>query len=262
MKRGWIKLYRKLSDNKLWTSEPFTRGQAWADLLLLANHKEDFFYVRGNRVVVERGQVGWSQLGLSKRWSWSRGKVKRFLNELEIDQQIVQQNNFVSSVITIINYEEYQGDGQQTVQQTDSERTADGQQTDINKKIKNDNNGKNAKKEDLKDIFPFEEIISHLNEILEASYKHKTEGHRRLIKARWAEGYRLEDFKKVHITKFNEWRNTDLAAYLRPETLYSNKFASYLNQKSGQSRVSDKVAKSAGAVQRFIERGEKDEQIS
>jgi len=138
MNLGWVKLHRKLSDNKLWTSEPFTRGQAWVDMLMLANHKEDFFYVRGNRVTVQRGQLGWSQLGLSKRWSWSRGKTKRFLNELEIDQQIVQQNNFISSLIIIVNYEQYQGDGQQTVQRTDSRRTADGQQTDTNKNVKND----------------------------------------------------------------------------------------------------------------------------
>ncbi len=157
MNLGWVKLHRKLSDNKLWTSEPFTRGQAWVDMLMLANHKEDFFYVRGNRVTVQRGQLGWSQLGLSKRWSWSRGKTKRFLNELEIDQQIVQQNNFISSLIIIVNYEQYQGDGQQTVQRTDSRRTADGQQTDTNKNVKNDKKEKNVKKKN-KDYPPlFEE---------------------------------------------------------------------------------------------------------
>jgi hypothetical protein len=114
-------------------------------MLLLANHKDGFIYVRGNRVDILRGQVGWSQLGLSKRWKWSRGKVKRFLNELEIDQQIVQQNNNVSSLITIINYKEYQENGQQIIQQTDSRRATDGQQTDTNK---NDNNDNNEKKED------------------------------------------------------------------------------------------------------------------
>ncbi len=158
MNLGWVKLHRKLSDNKLWTSEPFTRGQAWVDMLILANHKEDFFYVRGNRVTVQRGQLGWSQLGLSKRWSWSRGKIKRFLNELETDQQIVQQNNFISSLITIVNYEQYQGDGQQMIQQTDSRRTADGQQTDTNKNVKNVKNEKNDKKED-KDSAPVKRFI-------------------------------------------------------------------------------------------------------
>jgi hypothetical protein len=163
MKRGWIKLYRKLSDNKLWTSQPFTRGQAWVDMLLLANHKDGCIYVRGNRLDVLRGQLGWSQLSLAGRWGWSRGKVKRFINELEIDQQIVQQNSHLSTIITIINYDEYQENGQQIVQQTDSRRTADGQQTDTNN---NDKNVNNEKKEDTKRFIKpsLEEVQEYITE--------------------------------------------------------------------------------------------------
>lgn len=131
---GWIKLHRKLQSNPIWLSEPFTRGQAWVDLILLANHSKGFLRARGVRVDVERGQVGMSHVKLSERWTWSRGKVKRFLNELETDQQIVQQNNNITCLISIVNYNEYQGndttdntpsdtaDGQQTVQQTGSKR--------------------------------------------------------------------------------------------------------------------------------------------
>jgi hypothetical protein len=76
MHRGYIKLFRKMQDNKLWLSEPFTRSQAWIDLILLANHRPGVIRVRGNRVDVKRGQVGWSQVALAKRWKWSRGKVQ------------------------------------------------------------------------------------------------------------------------------------------------------------------------------------------
>jgi hypothetical protein len=143
---GWIKLHRKILDNNLWRSEPFTRGQAWVDLILLANHKNSFFYKRGNRVNVDRGQVGRSQVELADRWSWSRGKVKRFLNELENEQQIEQQKTSVTQILTIVNYEKYQENGQQTEQQTGSRRAADGQQTDTYKNVKNVKNGKNEKK--------------------------------------------------------------------------------------------------------------------
>ena len=68
MNSGWIKLHRKLKDNKLWLCEPFTRGQAWVDLLLLANHEDNFFYCREHKIEVKRGEVGWSQLKLAKRW--------------------------------------------------------------------------------------------------------------------------------------------------------------------------------------------------
>lgn len=144
MHRGYVKLWRKLSDNPLWLSEPFTRGQAWVDLLMLANHKDSFFHCRGIKVTVKRGSVGTSESSLAERWRWSRGKVRRFLNELETVQQIVQQKNNVTGLIAIVNYNDYQPngtsdsttndttDGQQIVQQTDTNNN--------DKNVKNENN--------------------------------------------------------------------------------------------------------------------------
>lgn len=139
---GWIKLHRKLQENDLWLSEPFSRGQAWVDLLLLCNHKPSFIRARGIKVSIDRGQCGWSQVKLAERWKWSRGKVIRFLDELETVQQIVQEKNNVTSLITIVNYCDYQSDdtaddtanGQQIEQQTDSKRYTN----------KNDKNVKNV----------------------------------------------------------------------------------------------------------------------
>lgn len=161
MAQGYIKLYRALMDNRLWTDEPFTRGQAWVDLLMLANHKPGYFRVRGNRIDVKRGQVGWSVQRLAKRWGWSRGKAQRFLNELEIDQQIEQQKNTLSSLITITNYELYQGE---TDSRQNSRRTADGQQTDTNKNEKNEKK-KNIGLPDWLDSSVWEDYRQHRKEI-------------------------------------------------------------------------------------------------
>jgi len=132
--RGYIKLYRSASSSDLWLSDPFSRGQAWVDLLMLANYADGFLRSRGQRIEVKRGQVGWSVVKLAERWSWSRGKAIRFLNELEREQQIEQQKSNVTSLITIVNYEYYQSSDtaddtasdtanvQQTVQQTGSKR--------------------------------------------------------------------------------------------------------------------------------------------
>ena len=133
---GWVKVHRKIWDNKIWTSEPFTRGQAWIDLLLLANHEYGYFYLRDHKVEVERGQVGWSQLKLATRWKWSRTKVRKFLNDLEKEQQIKQQQSHTTSIITIIKYEEYQQKEQQGIQQQDNRKTTERQQKDTNKKNK------------------------------------------------------------------------------------------------------------------------------
>jgi len=122
---GWIKLHRQLFENRLWLSEPFSRGQAWVDLLLLANHEPSFYYKRGNKINVERGQIGRSEVELSSRWTWSRTKLRRFLNDLEKEQQIIQQKSTVTLIITIVNYEKYQEKEQQTGQQKNSRKTAE-----------------------------------------------------------------------------------------------------------------------------------------
>ncbi|HEY9222333.1 MAG TPA: hypothetical protein VIO43_12245 [Lutibacter sp.] len=140
---GWIKLHRQLLDSDLWKSEPFTRGQAWVDLLLLANHQESFFYKRGVKIIVKRGQLARSEVELSDRWKWSRTKVRKFLNDLKKEQQIEQQKTNVTQVVSIVNYELYQKKEQQTGQQKNSKRTAKEQQKNTYKNDKNVNNDKN-----------------------------------------------------------------------------------------------------------------------
>jgi len=148
MSDGWIKLHREIIDTEDWRHAPFTRVQMWVDMLLLANHAKGSFRVRGIVVNLDRGQLGWSEESLSKRWKWSRGKVRRFMSELESEtvHRIVQQKNFVSSVITILNYDKYQSND--TAEDT-ANGTTDGQQTDskryTNKNDKKKNNGKNEK---------------------------------------------------------------------------------------------------------------------
>jgi len=134
---GWIKLHRKIFDNPLYFSEPFTRMQAWIDLLLLANHSGQYFYIRGNRIDVKRGEVAHSMESLAQRWKWSRGKVLRYISQLENSQMIVQQKSHVITKLSITNYNTYQSDGT-TDSTTDGQQTV--QQTDTNKNDKNDKN--------------------------------------------------------------------------------------------------------------------------
>lgn len=78
---------------------------------------------------------------LAKRWRWSKGKVNRFLMELQTDTQIELQKTNVSTLISICNYERYQGDD--TANDT-ANSTANGlqmipqmgSQTDTNKNVK------------------------------------------------------------------------------------------------------------------------------
>ena len=128
---NWFKGHRSLLSSQLWLSEPFTKGQAWVDLFGNANWEDKYFIVRGVKVVVKRGQCGFSEITMAKRWKWSRGKVRRFLNELEHDLKIVQHKNNLTSLTTICNYEKYQSDS--TTDST-ADGTTDGTQLRIYKK--------------------------------------------------------------------------------------------------------------------------------
>ena len=85
---------------------------------------------------------------------------------------------------------------------------------------------------------PFKDIIEHLNYCANTKYKYESKKTQSLISARWNEGVRLEDFRYVHAVKVEEWINTDMEKYIRPETLYSNKFEGYRQQKP-KSKISD-----------------------
>lgn len=110
---GYVKLWRMVMDDPMWTAEPFSRGQAWVDLIMMAYHSDGIARVRGVRVEVKRGQVAMSEQAMSTRWKWSRNKVRRFLSEIssKTEQKIEQQKNNVTTLITILNYEKYQGNG-------------------------------------------------------------------------------------------------------------------------------------------------------
>ena len=80
------------------------------------------------------------------------------------------------------------------------------------------------------DNIPYKEIIDYLNSKTGKKYRDNVQKNKSLIKARWSEGYRLEDFKQVIDNMVTDWSGTKYAKYLRPETLFGTKFDGYLNQ--------------------------------
>lgn len=92
----------------------FTKFEALVDLVLMASHQGG---VVGN-VDVRRGQLLRSQLQLAERWKWSRTKVRRFLKEAEVRGEIGLVTSRHWSLITICNYDTYQGKVSPNVHQT------------------------------------------------------------------------------------------------------------------------------------------------
>ena len=82
------------------------------------------------------------------------------------------------------------------------------------------------------------EIINYLNEICGTKYKPNTKKNIELIRARLNEGFTVDDFKTVIYKKAKQWiSDPKMCKFLRPETLFSNKFEGYLNEKTPLSAV-------------------------
>lgn len=81
-------------------------------------------------------------------------------------------------------------------------------------------------------------VIEYLNQKCSTNYKATNKKTKACIEARLNEGYKLEDFLKVIDIKCEEWlNNSEMCKYLRPETLFGNKFEGYLNQKQVKAQA-------------------------
>jgi len=91
-----------------------------------------------------------------------------------------------------------------------------------------------------KEVIPYVEIINYLNDAAGKNYRSSTRKTKDLIKARWNEGFTVDDFKKVINTKNAEWKNDEkMSKFIRPNTLFGTKFEDYLNQSNGSEPEDD-----------------------
>ena len=74
-------------------------------------------------------------------------------------------------------------------------------------------------------------IVGYLNDKTNKKYRTDIKKTKDLIKARLNEGFTKDDFTQVIDNKTKEWlKDKKMKQFLRPETLFGNKFEGYLNQ--------------------------------
>jgi hypothetical protein len=135
-----VSVSRKLTEHWLWEDRPFTRGQAWIDLILLVNH-EDNEFLHGNQItIVKRGSRITSIKKLADRWGWSRKKVFDFLNVLEKEQMLVKNSNTKETLVTIVKYEDYQNSRNTKETPKKHQRNTEETPKSTNNNENNDNN--------------------------------------------------------------------------------------------------------------------------
>lgn len=179
MAKGWIKLFRQFQSHWIWNfDEPFDRRSAWIDLLYMANFIENKTIIDGKLVNVERGQTITSTRKLAERWKWSRTKVTGFLEMLESDNMIKLEKDTKKTVITIVNYSNFQCE-QTTKEPQKCQSSASQVPTkDTNKEYKNIKSFKNgndsarARKPSTWSNLESEERMKQRDEFLEQFEKH------------------------------------------------------------------------------------------
>lgn len=254
----WFKLHRKIIEWEWYTDGNTMR--VFIHCILEANYEAK----RWQGINIPRGSFPTSLEALSQQLKLSIQQVRTSLDKLIRTGEITKKANNHFTLLTVNQYEKYQENNTpsniqnnklnisslQELEDIDNipdnipnnRQITDNQQTDNRpittpKEIKNIRNKEIKKEEEEEDIIPslFLEVIQYLNEKTGKHYKHTIEKTKKLIRARMNEGFQFDDFKKVIDNKVKDWSNDPvMEKFLRPETLFSNKFEGYLNENEVQ----------------------------
>ena len=147
MKKGAIFIHREIQEHWIWKKKPFSFGQAWVDMLLLANYKEKKVPFKGEITVIGRGEFIRTERDLANRWGWSRSRVTRFIDLLKSDSMIEKISNQKANQIKIINYDSWQTLRTEDEPIVNQERTKSEPRVNLNNKDNKEKNIKEAIKE-------------------------------------------------------------------------------------------------------------------
>jgi len=109
MNEGYIKLYRNLLDNPIVSKPDYLA--VWIYLLLSASYRETSFILNNKIQTLKAGQLITGRKKISKATGVNELKVYRILNCFENEHQIEQQKNNRFTLITILNWDKFQGNG-------------------------------------------------------------------------------------------------------------------------------------------------------
>lgn len=123
MNVGYYKVWRKATEGKLWNAKPYNQWHAFEYLIARAAWRNHDVWYQAVAIQLKRGQLATTERQLAKDWGWGRTKVRSFLKSLENSAMIQTEVKPRHSVITITNYETYQGDGENPNQSQATDRT-------------------------------------------------------------------------------------------------------------------------------------------
>ena len=248
----WIKITTDMFDNrKIKHLRKLPDGNnivlIWVMLLTMAGR------CNSNGMVFLTQNIPYTPKMLADELDFEENTVKLALQSLEQLEMIVMDNGFFS----IPGWEEHQNaealekirEQNRIRKQKQREKQKIERVTEMSRDVSVTNLGSHATdidKEEDKDkdnniCVPYKEIITYLNEKTGKKRRWDVKSNQKEIKARFNEGYTLDDFKTVIDKKYHEWGRkptkeelqrgvNDMRIYLRPKTLFGSNFDVYLNQ--------------------------------
>lgn len=248
----WIKITTDMFDNrKIKHLRKLPDGNnivlIWVMLLTMAGR------CNSNGMVFLTQNIPYTPKMLADELDFEENTVKLALQSLEQLEMIVMDNGF----FTIPGWEEHQNaealekirEQNRIRKQKQREKQKIECVTEMSRDVSVTNLGSHATdidKEEDKDkdnniCVPYKEIITYLNEKTGKKLRWDVKSNQKEIKARFNEGYTLDDFKTVIDKKYHEWGRkptkeelqrgvNDMRIYLRPKTLFGSNFDVYLNQ--------------------------------
>ena len=220
----FVKVPRDLLENES-LKKPIM-WNVYTHLLLMANYNGSMF----KGVEVPSGSLITSLDSLSKKTGYTREQIRNTLDNMQLTQLITRKTTHHFTLISINNWELFQGG-------TNKRNTLDNTQLTQESHTKEHQSKNNKEYKEYKNINIYspassdlcKDILNYLNDVTGRKYKNSKQTNK-YIQARLNDGYTLEDFKTVIDKKAKQWLNTEMNQYLRPCTLFSNKFDGYLNE--------------------------------
>ncbi len=143
--KGFIKIHRQLFQSPVFEGQVFDRRSAWLWMLSEARFEAGIKYIEGREIHLERGQFAASLRFMANAWGWKKDAVRRLVGRFETATMIATDTATGIYVVTICNYERYQGEQTRTATAS-ATPTATQTRQERDSNATNYNNGKKGKK--------------------------------------------------------------------------------------------------------------------
>ncbi|WP_079708592.1 hypothetical protein [Paraliobacillus ryukyuensis] len=257
--QGYIKVYRKLMNSPVWEDPNYLK--LWMYCLMKATHKERETLI-GNQVVdLKPGQfvTGRHSLaedmnkGVKPRNKQSEISWWRYLNNLEKLEMLNIKKTNKYSVISIINWSQYQ----ESEQQMNNKRTTDEQQMITNKNVKNDKNVK--KKESHKQVYDESSLYFKMSNYFYSLILKNNPDHKKPNFQKWSDEFRkiveLDKKSKDEVREVMEFVQSDefeMVNVLSPTKLRKRYDQLAMKVKRSKNNVIDFKKKEYNPSQRVV----------